>query len=81
MGKQKGRFSPGKYGHDLNWRVKGVRGGKGKPYLYVTMRLTEEHVSKILLPQIHKFLRQLDRQGVQITQSALVKSLLKRKKA
>jgi len=31
MGKQKGIFSPGKYGHDLRWHVKGVR-GKEEPY-------------------------------------------------
>ncbi|MGA2203416.1 MAG: hypothetical protein ABSD89_11365 [Halobacteriota archaeon] len=79
MGKQKGSFPPGKYGHDLRWRVKAVR-GKEEPYLYVTMRLTEKHVSEILLPQIQKFLRTLDKQGVPITQSALVKSMLKRKK-
>jgi hypothetical protein len=57
-----------------------VRGGKGKPYLYVTMRLTEKHVTEILLPQIQKFLRELDRQGLPTTQSALVKSMLKKKK-
>jgi len=61
MSKQKGRFSPGKYGHNLNWHVKAVRGQK-EPYLEVTMRLTEEHVREILLPQIEKFLRELEKQ-------------------
>ena len=78
-GKPKGKFPKGKYGHDLNWRVKAARGGKGQPYLYVTMRLTEKQVSKTLLPQIQKFLRELDRQGVSITNNALVKSLLRKK--
>ena len=77
-GKPKGRFPKGKYGHDLRWRVKAVR-GQEEPYLYVTIRLTEKHVSDILLPQIEKFLRQLDKQGLLGKKSALVKSILKRK--
>jgi len=62
MAKQKGKFAPGKYGHDLRWHVKGVR-GEEEPFLEVTMRLTEEHVKKILRPQIEKFLRELDKQA------------------
>jgi hypothetical protein len=61
IGKPKGKFPKGKYGKNLPFRVKAVRGQK-EPYLDVTMRISEEHVRKILLPQIHKFLDELDRQ-------------------
>lgn len=62
-GKQKGRFPKGKHGKNLRFHVKAVRDTvHKKPYLEVTMRLTEEDVNKILLPQILKFLGELKRQ-------------------
>ena len=69
MGKPKGRSGKGKYEQGLDLHVKAVRGQKG-PFLDITVRLTEENVRKNLLPQIQKFLRELDRQsGLRMTKA------------
>jgi hypothetical protein len=60
MAKQKGRFSPGKYAHDADLHIKAVRGQK-EPFLDLTIRLTEKNVREDLLPQVQKFLRELDK--------------------
>jgi hypothetical protein len=62
MSKQKGKFPPGKYTHDVDLHVKGVRGQK-EPFLDVTVRLTEKNVREDLLPQIQKFLLELEKQA------------------
>jgi hypothetical protein len=62
MGKQKGKFSPGKHTFDVHLHVKAKRIQK-EPFLDLTVRLTEKNVRKDLLPQIKKFLGELDRQA------------------
>ena len=62
MGKQKGKFGLGKHTFDVHVHVKAKRVQK-EPYLDITVRLTEKNVRKDLLPQIEKFLRELDKRA------------------
>jgi hypothetical protein len=62
MSKQKGKFGLGKHTFDVHLHVKAKRVQK-EPFLDVTVRLTERNVREDLLPQIQKFLRELDKQA------------------
>jgi hypothetical protein len=62
MGKQKGRFGLGKHERDVRLHVKAKRVEK-EPFLDVTVRLTESQVRENLLPQIERFLREVDKQA------------------
>jgi len=62
MSKQKGKFGLGKHTFDVHLHVKAKRVQK-KPFLDITVRLTEKNVREDLLPQIDKFLAELNRQA------------------
>jgi len=62
MGKQKGRFRKGKYirpKRSLHIKAKRDKGGT---HLDLTIRLDEDEIKNILLPQIDRFLKELKRQ-------------------
>jgi hypothetical protein len=60
MGKQKGRFRKGKYVPTVNVHIK-AKHDKAGPHLDLTIRLDEDNVRNTLVPQIKRFLEELDK--------------------
>jgi hypothetical protein len=61
MGKPKGRFGKGKYMGTPTAHIKAKR-DKGGTHFDITIRLSVDNVRQTLLPQIKKFLRELEKQ-------------------
>lgn len=62
MGKQKGRFRKGKYvklGRKMHIKARRDKGS----HLDLTIRMTEDEVRNVLVPQIKKYLDEVDRQA------------------